>query len=207
MPCNIKYGRHNVTAWWVCAVKVTPLYHLPFLEYFWSFCLLLGIAAVCDLPWPFSFTSVFDGQCPCRSILRNFLLTLVLQQVTSSVTTFGTAFSWRYWSCYGQYINGPFMADWWLWLLLTECNSEWVNIDWCLKNTLVALPQSFRVLQSFQTMWLNVMRLGMIVVASQWEWLGYAVGGAVGGTASHIKRNESVVGCEKWNGRKEIIGM
>jgi len=106
------------------ALKVTPLYKLPFLEYFWSFCMLLGIAAVCDLPWPFSFTSVFDGQCPCPSILRNFLLTLVLQQVTSSVTTFGqvtssvttfgTAFSWCYWSCYGQYINGPFMADWWL---------------------------------------------------------------------------------------------
>lgn len=32
------------------ALKVTPLYKLPFLEYFWSFCMLLGIAAVCDLP-------------------------------------------------------------------------------------------------------------------------------------------------------------
>lgn len=33
------------------------------------------------------------------------------------------------------------------------------------------------------------------------------MGGAVGGTASHMKSNEPVAGCEKWNGRKEIIGM
>jgi hypothetical protein len=51
------------------------------------------------------------------------------------------------------------------------------------------------------------MRVGMIVVANQWEWLGYAVGGAVGGTASHIKSNGPVVGCKKRSGRKEIIGM
>jgi hypothetical protein len=61
-------------------------------------------------------------------------------------------------------------------LLLTECNAEWANIDWCLKNTLVTLPQSFRVLQFFQTMWLNVMRVGMIVVASQWECFGICSG-------------------------------
>lgn len=47
----------------------------------------------------------------------------------------------------------------------------------------------------------------MIVVASQWEWLGYAVDGAVGGTSSHIKINGPVVGCKKRSGRKEIIGM
>ena len=44
----------------------------------------------------------------------------------------------------------------------------------------------------------------MIVVARQWEWLGYVVGGAVGRTVSHIKHNGPVVGCKKRSGRKEI---
>jgi hypothetical protein len=51
------------------------------------------------------------------------------------------------------------------------------------------------------------MRVGIVVVASQWGWLRNAVGGAVGATASHIKNNRPVVGCKKWSGRKEIIGM
>jgi hypothetical protein len=42
----------------------------------------------------------------------------------------------------------------------------------------------------------------MIVVASQWEWLGYGVGGAVGVTASHIKNNGSVVGYKKRSVRR-----
>ena len=47
----------------------------------------------------------------------------------------------------------------------------------------------------------------MIVVASQWEWLGYAVLGAAGGTASLIKNNGLVVAYNKWSGRLVIIGV
>jgi hypothetical protein len=113
---------------------------------------MLRIAAVCVLPWLFSFSYVFDGWCPCHSICRSLQLTQVLQQVISSVTTFGTVFCCHYWSCYNEYINECFMARWWLQLLLNLMVSGLILTDvWKYTSNIASVLQGLAVLPASVT--------------------------------------------------------